>query len=227
MSPEHEHEHEHEHDHDQDEDVVDSATFWEERYRGGRQWSGRPNALLVCEVEGLAPGSALDLGCGEGGDAIWLAQQGWTVTAVDIATAAIGLGAEHADEQGVGGRITWQQHDLDESFPDGSFDVVSACYLHSPVALARTLVLRRATAAVAPGGHLVVVGHAGPPSWSTGEDHHHGVLFPTPEEVLADLELPDGDWEVSRAEVVHERSRSPEGVEGTRPDNVLHVRRTA
>jgi SAM-dependent methyltransferase len=221
----HEHQHDQHDQDDQDDESVDSATFWEERYRGGRQWSGRPNQLLVEQVEPLAPGSALDLGCGEGGDAIWLAGQGWAVTAVDIATAALELGAEHAAEQGVAERITWEQHDLDESFPEGTFDVVSACYLHSPVALAREQVLRRAAAAVAPGGHLVVVGHAGPPTWSTPDHQHHDATFPTTDDVLAALDLPEAEWSVVRQEVANKPSRSPEGVEGTRPDNVLDVRR--
>jgi SAM-dependent methyltransferase len=212
-------------DADATDEETDAATFWEERYRQGRQWSGDPNQLLVEQAEPLVPGPALDLGCGEGGDAIWLARQGWRVTAVDIAASALALGAEHAADAGVGERITWEQHDLGETFPAGAFGLVSACYLHSPVALARGEVLRRAAGAVAPDGHLVVVGHAGPPSWSTAGHPHHGASFPTTDEVLADLDLPEGEWEVRRGETANNACRSPEGVEGTRPDNVLHVHR--
>ena len=75
--------------------------FWEEFYASGRsRWSGEANASLVEEVDGLAPGTALDLGCGQGGDAIWLAAQGWTVTATDISQTALDVAAGHAAEAG-------------------------------------------------------------------------------------------------------------------------------
>src|SRR5882724_9759517 len=78
--------------------------YWEGRYQEHDHiWSGKPNALLVREVAALPPGAALDLGCGEGGDAIWLAQQGWRVTAVDISATALRRGADHA----VGLDIVW------------------------------------------------------------------------------------------------------------------------
>lgn len=205
----------------------ETSRFWEERYGQGRQWSGRPNGLLVDQVAGLEPGAALDLGCGEGGDAIWLAQQGWTVTAVDVATTALELGAQHAREAGVGADITWERHELGISFPTGSFDLVSACYLHSPVALDRSRVLREAAEAVGPAGHLVVVGHAGAPSWSTPDHPHHDATFPTPDEVLADLGLDQEQWEVVRSAVVAQPCRNPDGEDGTRPDNVLHLQRRA
>jgi len=216
--------HGHDHDGDGGHDE-DPAAFWEARYAGGQQWSGRPNALLVDAVGDLAPGTALDLGCGEGGDAIWLARRGWRVTAVDIAEGALALGARHAAEAGVADAITWERHDLADSWPDGTFDVVSACYLHSPVALPRGEVLRRAAAAVAPGGHLVVVGHAGAPSWAPPDHPHHTHEFPSPTDVLADLALEPGTWETVWAEEVAVDARGPEGEEGTRPDNVLHLRR--
>jgi SAM-dependent methyltransferase len=213
------------HEHSTDSADDEPAIFWEERYRSGRQWSGEPNALLVEEVDGLTAGTALDLGCGEGGDAIWLAQQGWQVTAVDIAAAALALGAEHAGEAGVAQAITWEQHDLASSFPEGVFGLVSASYLHSPVELARSLVLRRAADAVEPDGHLVVVGHAGPPSWSTPDHPYHDVVLPAPDEVLADLDLPEVGWEVVRQATVDRAAPGPDGLHGTRPDNVLHLRR--
>src|SRR5690349_9569016 len=92
------------------------AAWWEERYASGAmRWSGKPNDLLVGEVEGLGPGTALDLGCGTGGDAIWLASLGWEVTAVDIAPAALSQAAEHAAEAGVAERISWERHDFEET----------------------------------------------------------------------------------------------------------------
>src|SRR5258705_2397341 len=67
------------------------AAEWDARYseRDGTMWSGRPNGRLVAEADGLTPGRALDVGCGEGADAIWLARRGWTVTAIDISHVAV------------------------------------------------------------------------------------------------------------------------------------------
>lgn len=202
--------------------AAEPAVFWEEFYGGKSRWSGNPNQLLVDEVAELAPGTALDLGCGEGGDAIWLAEQGWTVTAVDIAQTGIDAAIGHAAEAGVGDRISWERHDLSESFPQGSFDLVSACYLQSPVELPRTAILRAAAGAVAPGGTLVIVGHAGFPVWMTSRPD---LVMPTPDDVLADLELPEGEWEVERSELIDRPATDPEGNPGTRPDGTLRLRR--
>ena len=111
-----------------------SERFWEEHYLGHEQvWSGRPNPVLVDVVGSLPPGKVLDLGCGEGGDAVWLAAQGWRVTAADVSATALGRAAERAEAEGVAERIDFQQHDLEFTFPEGAFDLVSAQYLHSPV----------------------------------------------------------------------------------------------
>ena len=104
------------------------------RRRSGR-WSGKPNASLVEEVAELEPGTALDLGCGQGGDAIWLAAQGWTVTATDISQTALDIAARHAAEAGVS--VTWERHDLADSQPAGRFDLVTTSFLHSEVELPR------------------------------------------------------------------------------------------
>ncbi|MGD8166040.1 class I SAM-dependent methyltransferase [Herbiconiux sp. P16] len=149
--------------------ATDATTFWEGRYREREQiWSGRPNRALVDVVEALTvmPGRALDLGSGEGADSIWLAEQGWRVTGVDISATALSRAGEHASDREVADRITWVQADLASWIPPTGFDLVSACFLHSPVAFPREEVLRRAAGAVAPGGHLLVVGHAGFPPWS-------------------------------------------------------------
>lgn len=133
--------------------VLDGA-FWDELYRGAEQrWSGNPNASLVSEVEHLKPGRALDVGAGEGADARWLAEHGWTVTAVDISAVAIERArATHPD-------VAWEQRDLlVDPFPTASFDLVSMHYFGilrsaGPEALASLV------DAVAPGGTLLVVGH--------------------------------------------------------------------
>ncbi|MFI9061565.1 class I SAM-dependent methyltransferase [Streptomyces sp. NPDC053429] len=198
--------------------------YWDSRYReSNRVWSGNANAVLVRETEGLTPGRALDLGCGEGADAVWLARQGWRVTATDISGVALERARAHAKEAGVGDRVDWQRHDFAVSFPDGEFDLVCACFLHSYGDFPRERILRRAAAAVAPGGVLLIAGHAGWPAWHEHPDH--GVHFPTPDEVVASLELPEGRWEVLLAEE-HERVQTrPDGHPGTRTDNAVKVRR--
>jgi 2-polyprenyl-3-methyl-5-hydroxy-6-metoxy-1,4-benzoquinol methylase len=90
--------------------------FWEEHYGAAeRIWSGRANATLVDVVQDLPPGTALDLGCGEGGDAVWLALRGWQVTAVDVSRTALQRAGRHADEAGVADRVTTERHELGRS----------------------------------------------------------------------------------------------------------------
>ncbi|GAA3962030.1 class I SAM-dependent methyltransferase [Streptomyces marokkonensis] len=201
-----------------------AAEFWEARYRDtDRVWSGRPNDLLVREASDLAPGTALDLGCGEGADAVWLASRGWRVTGVDISGTALERAAGHAADAGVGDRVAWERHELGRSFPEGSFDLVSAHYLQSPVALDQQTVLRDAARAVAGGGTLLIVLHAGWPSWQT--EPPFDVAFPTLDGILAELALPDGEWTVEVAETVRRPSASPQGADGFREDNVWRLRR--
>ncbi|WP_326614190.1 methyltransferase domain-containing protein [Streptomyces scopuliridis] len=203
---------------------VPPEKFWEDFYRAkDAVWSGNANPILVREVTGLASGTALDLGCGEGADAIWLARGGWRVTAVDVSSTALDRAAGHAAAAGVADRIDWQRHDLGLSFPTGTFDLVSAQFLHSPVKIPRDRILRSAASAVAPGGTLLVAGHAGAPSWA--DDNTPDVRFPTTEEVLAALDLPAGRWQVERQETLERSLMSPDGRPGTGIDNLLRVRR--
>lgn len=225
--PDHGHDHGHDHAHDHvDSTSVEAGEYWDDFYRArSRVWSGRPNAVLVRETAELTPGRALDLGSGEGADAIWLAQQGWQVTATDISQVALDRAAEHAAGAGTGvsDRIDWQRHDLAVSFPAGTFDLVSAHFLHSTLDLPRDQILRTAAAVVAPGGTLLIAGHAGPPSWEPDPDP--APHMPTPEEVLAALDLPAGQWETLVMDV-HERSMTgPDGQPATRTDNTLKLRR--
>lgn len=134
---------------------------WEERYAGGDPiWSGRPNAQLVAEVSPLTPGTALDVGCGEGGDVIWLAQQGWRVTGADFAANGLARAARHAAEAGVGDRVDWWQVDARTFDAEGrTWDLVTTHFLHTPDG-SMVATTRRLASAVAPGGHLLVVGHA-------------------------------------------------------------------
>ncbi|MGW8376944.1 class I SAM-dependent methyltransferase [Streptomyces sp. ODS28] len=209
---------------------LSEAEYWDGRYgESDRMWSGRPNAALVRETSELAPGegrtpdSALDLGCGEGADALWLARRGWRVTAVDISRVALERAEGHARDEGLAERVDWQRHDLGESFPEGEFGLVSACFLHSPGEMPRERILRAAASAVAPGGVLLIVGHAGPAPWE--ENPHPDVHLPTPDEVLESLRLPEGAWEVLHRDEHQRVQTGPDGEEKTRTDNTLKLRR--
>ncbi|NEA29543.1 class I SAM-dependent methyltransferase, partial [Actinomadura bangladeshensis] len=206
-------------------ETMSNAEFWEARYaEHDHVWSGNPNAVLVKEITGLEPGTALDLGCGEGADAIWLARRGWRVTGTDISRTALERAARHAADAGVAGRVDWRRHDLAESFPEGAYDLVTAMFLHSlDPAMPRAAILRQAAAAVAPGGVLLVAGHAGPPPWDPGAHPH--VHLPTADEVLASLGLPDGAWEVLLSAENERLQTAPDGTTMTRVDNALKIRR--
>ena len=203
---------------------TDAKAHWEEHYgERDRVWSGRVNARLAEVVSTLEPGRALDLGCGEGGDACWLAERGWTVVAVDISDTALQRAAADADARGLGDRIEFAQQDLSDGFPDGTFDLISAQFLHSTIPLDRPRILKRAADAVRPNGRLLIVDHAGPPPWASKLAHHHE--FPSAEEVVASLELDDGKWERVRVEAVERQATGPDGQQGTCVDNVIVLRR--
>ncbi|MGB3256766.1 MAG: class I SAM-dependent methyltransferase [Ornithinimicrobium sp.] len=107
---------------------MDEHEEWDERYaESDRIWSGEPNGALIAEVSGMAPGRVLDVGCGEGADAIWLAQQGWTVTALDVSTVALERARAHAAVAEVDVQFVHSGL-LDADFTTGSFDLVSALY---------------------------------------------------------------------------------------------------
>jgi SAM-dependent methyltransferase len=135
------------------------AAAWNARYRerDGAMWSGRPNRRLVAEVVALTPGRALDVGCGEGADAIWLAQRGWTVTAIDVSEVAICRAREAPNPAGAS--VEWIRGDvLQTPFPPRSFDLVSMQYPALPKAAGEAAV-RRVLDTVRPGGLLLAVYH--------------------------------------------------------------------
>ncbi len=127
---------------------------WEER---GHHYQGGPSGVLTAELASMPPARALDLACGGGRNAIWLAKHGWRVTAVDFSDTALDLARKLAAERGV--EVEWVGADVREYEPEpGAFDLVLVCYLHVPAA-ERRAVLARAASALAPGGTLVVLGH--------------------------------------------------------------------
>jgi SAM-dependent methyltransferase len=197
-----------------------AASFWDELYgRRERMWSGNPNAQLVRFVEPLEPGTVLDLGCGEGGDAIWLARRGWQVTAADVSATAIERAEQHAAESGV--TVEFRRVDLAHDFPAGPFDLVSAQFLQSPLEFPREQVLRAAAAAVGPGGHLLVVEHGAMPPWAQHAHHHE---LPPPEELL-EVVPPGDEWEVEFSGALERDATGPDGQAATLVDNVLLLRR--
>ncbi|MGW5052950.1 class I SAM-dependent methyltransferase [Actinokineospora sp. NPDC004072] len=186
-------------------------SFWEERYRSRTAvWSGRPNPQLVAEAADLTPGTALDAGCGEGADAIWLADRGWQVTGVDFAETAL----RRAAAQPGGDRVRWQQADLLTWTPDRSYDLVSAQYLHLPDQHA---LFTRLAGAVAPGGRLLIVGHHRSDLETTVGRPNLPDLLHTAEELAT---VVDEGWDV----VAEDRPRTavdPDGNEVTIHDAVL------
>lgn len=200
------------------------AQYWDQLYlEADQRWSGNPNRLLVENVDDLTPGTALELGCGEGADAVWLAGQGWLVTGVDVSPVALARAAEHAADAGVSDRIDWAAHDLKQSFPPRSFDLVCAQYLHSrqEQAAEREPILQSAAAAVAPGGALLIIGHAAMPA-SAG---HSDADLPTTQHTLAALELDSTQWGEPRHLLVDQQRPGPDGETIHYSDNVLRIRR--
>ncbi len=199
---------------------------WEARYAEraarGQVWSGEPNATLVSEAGPLPPGRALDPGCGEGADAVWLAARGWDVVAVDIAATALERGARAARAAGdeVAERVTWARRDLSSWHPaPRGFDLVAAHFIHVTPEQ-RAPLLARWEAALAPGGTLLVVAHS-PLDLETGlRRPPDPALYATAEDMAASL---GGEVEVVTA---LERPRVVEGPDGrpvTAHDAVLRA----
>ncbi|NGO08805.1 class I SAM-dependent methyltransferase [Streptomyces sp. HC44] len=196
---------------------------WDEMYRSrDRVFSGAPNGVLVTEVTDLPPGQALDVGCGEGADALWLARRGWQVTAVDISQAALQrAAAAAAAATDFTGRVAWTQADLTSTPPPvGAFDLVSAHYFPLPHQPDHTA-LRGLLDAVAPGGTLL---------FST---HDLADLAPRPEQGFDPRDyyqpddiarLLDHNWTVLINETRPRTAPAPAGTHHTR-DTVPRARR--
>lgn len=132
------------------------AAGWDERYAGTELvWTAEPNRFVVEQVAGLTPGTSVDLACGEGRNAVWLGQQGWTSTGVDF--SATGLDKARALAARAGVEVSWEQQDM-LTWSGSSYDLVLLVYLHLPSPQRRS-VLDASARAVAPGGSLLVIGH--------------------------------------------------------------------
>lgn len=209
----HQHTHEHTHQHPDSpgkhQDDYTQAT-WDARYgESARVWSGNPNPRLVEQVTGLTPGDALDVGAGEGADAVWLAKAGWRVTALDVSEVALEKVRIHAEEAGVTDRVAPLHHDLMGDVPvPGDYDLVSAQFWHPPAEV-RARHVAALGALVRPGGALLVVGHH-PGDLETGLRRGHGLpdkLF-TPEQILDVL---DDSWEIRTAAAPTRVMRTDQG----------------
>lgn len=217
----------HDHEHAQsDGDPADfySQATWDARYgESTRIWSGEPNRRLVEQVVGLPVGSALDIGCGEGTDAVWLARQGWSVTALDVSEVALDRTRQHAQEADVGDRVHAIQVDLmaGDALP-GTHDLVSVFFMHVPAEVFDAF-HQRLGDAVAHGGHLLVVGHH-PDDVESGVRRPHGpaMLF-NPEQVVAALD--PGTWQVAIAEAPTRDQQGPDGPVVVRDTVVLARKR--
>jgi SAM-dependent methyltransferase len=226
----------HEHAHGAPGESPYTQEFWDDRYGSADQlWSGKPNAQLVAQLADLLPGRALDAGCGEGADAIWLAGRGWTVTAVDVSVVALKRGAEAAvallGDDGAA-RITWQQADLlSWTPPAAEFDLVTSHYMHAPD---YTGLHRRLADGVRPGGTFLAVAHhaedlpATIVERSTADERHehaagHGAgdRFPTTEQMRAALAA--DAWDVMVADAPGREVSDLDGNTVTVRDMVLRA----
>ncbi|MFE9575662.1 SAM-dependent methyltransferase [Nocardia sp. NPDC006044] len=205
--------------------TTDAVAFWDGVYAGRPAAADpRPNVLLAELVSDLPSGDVLDLGCGDGGDALWLAGQGWKVTAVDISAVAVERLAGLAEARGLGALVVTERHDLHDSFPQGNFDLVSAHYLHTSFDLDRATVLRAAAHALRAGGRLLVVDHGSTAPWSWNQDPD--ARYPSPREIAADIDLDPSEWLVERADAPRRVATGPGGRTAEVTDHVLLIRRT-
>ena len=197
---------------------------WDERYSGAQfEWSMHPNQFAAAELAGLTPGRALDLAAGEGRNAVWLAERGWSVTAVDFSRVGLEKGRKLGAARGVGdSQVDWVVADLSEYEPTReAFELVLIAYLQVTAAL-RARVLAGAAAALVPGGTLLVIGHdLANLTEGVGGPQSPDVLY-TPEAITA--ELPG--LRIVRAERVR-RTVERDGGQATAVDTLVRAKRPA
>ncbi len=203
-------------------------TYWDEKYRAqARLWSDEPNATLVAESATLSPGEALDFGCGEGADVLWLVARGWRVTGVDISNVALERAAAHAATCGeeIAARTTWAQADLATWAPaHAAFDLVTTHFMQF-VAGERDALIRKLASAVAPGGTLLVVAHHPSDLKTAVRRPPMPELFYTADDVIASLE--PGRWTIVASEARARTARDAAGADVTVRDALVNARRIA
>lgn len=197
--------------------------FWEEVYSGASQdTTGRPSAVLERFAIDRAPGRALDLGCAKGDDAIWLAGRGWKVTAVDISMQALKLAQMNAACRVVGDRISFEKHDLTQTFPAGRFDLISAMFLQTPFSFPRSDVVAKAASKLNSGGLLLLVTHGSAAPWSWAKHDH---VFPTAAEERGEIGLQGTEWRDEFVGGLTRLSTGPSGETVEVIDNVIAISR--
>ena len=195
------------------------AQQWDDRYGHDELlWTAEPNRFLVAELSGLQPGRALDVGCGEGRNAVWLAEQGWTVTGVDFSEVGLDKARRLAHARHV--NVTFELADVTTYQPGADFDLVIVMYLHLPES-ARARAFANAARGLAPGGTLLVVGHdITNLTDGVGGPQDSAVLY-GPDDVVADLR----GLEIVKAERVL-RPVTKDGEERNAIDVLVRAERT-
>lgn len=204
----------------------EEEAFWDELHRGrDRSCHRAPHPYVRKALASAVPGRALELGCGHGNTAVWLASRGWTVTAVDISRVALDDAGEHAERAGVSSRITWQHADLRDWTTRETFDLVAALFLHTPFELDAPALLARAAGQTRVGGTLLSVGHYTLPPWAWDPDDTDGLRCAS--EVAAALGVQGPEWRTILAEELPRTVTGHAGHAGTVLDAVLHAVRAA
>jgi len=181
---------------------------WDARYAAADLvWSAEPNRFVEAETEALPPGRALELAAGEGRNAIWLAENGWTVTAVDFSRVALQKAAHLAAARGV--TLELSEADVTLDRPEhAAFDLVLVAYLQTP-ANDRAAWLGHAVHALAPGATLLLVGHDRSNLARGYGGPQDATVLTTPDELATDLAA--AGLEIEKAELVERVVTTPEG----------------
>ncbi|MCG7625076.1 class I SAM-dependent methyltransferase [Epibacterium sp. Ofav1-8] len=168
-------------------DTDTPESFWDRHWSAMTQpSSGTPSAALERLVSGRSLGRAVDLGCGRGDDAVWLARNGWQVVAVDVSQTALDTVRHNAEAAGVAQKVTCVRHDLSRTWPEGSFDLVLSMFTHTPMEFDRAAMLRSAATLVAPGGLLLIAGHGSLAPWAWSDPE---IQLPNAQDVADALDL--------------------------------------
>jgi SAM-dependent methyltransferase len=209
-------------------DGSESERFWETHYARSNPPSGTPdpNDAFVTIIDEFAPQHgqrhALELGSGRGGDALWLAERGWAVTATDASATATRRLNDLAQRTLTAGSMNAVQADLASVIPNGEFDLVFGCYFQSPVSIDRNAIIGRAAQKIRRGGLLIVIDHASSAPWSWNQD----AIYPSAEQTRAEMGLNQG-WQSLTVTARTRTALSPaDGVtQAAVTDNIVVLRR--